>query len=371
MDSNLGKWSIGRENSIDFLRFFLAALVIFSHSYPLLLKTSNREEPIYVATGGQKTGGELAVEGFFILSGFLITRSWFSSRGLGDYLLRRSLRIYPGFFAAALFSGLIAAPLLSPDVNEYRRLFSPWSFALGAIDLCLTIPGQGVNGSLWSIRYEFLCYLAIAALGLLGVLGRRRLVLAAFLVCLTYYAGQVHLGWRVPGSRLSWLYCYPEFWPRVMSAFLAGAVAYLYRDRIAFSTGLVATAVAALALGTLVPSWRLLPVLFPMAGAYLLLFLAFQPEHAQVNFARRGDFSYGLYLYSFPIQMLLVKWFGPWLVPTGLFLAALAVSMGAAFLSWHFVERPFLRRTRSSRVVGASEADGHPHRASGPINALG
>src|SRR5689334_20689842 len=112
MKKKLDEASLGRSNNIDFLRFALASLVILSHSYPLVWGNNTRE-PFSMATGGQRTGGELAVEGFFILSGFLITRSWYSARSTGDYLRRRALRIYPGFFVAVAFSGLIAAPWLA------------------------------------------------------------------------------------------------------------------------------------------------------------------------------------------------------------------------------------------------------------------
>ena len=94
-----------------------------------------------------------------------------------------------------------------------------------------------------------------------------------------------------------------------------------------------------------------MPLAVPLAGAYLLLFVAFRPGLAAANFARRGDFSYGLYLYAFPVQMLLARWFRPALTPTGLFLAASAITLGFAFLSWHLVERPFLRLKRSSRAA--------------------
>src|SRR5205085_4562125 len=106
----LGELSAGRANNFDALRFALAALVILSHSFPLLQR-DNRHEPLAVATGGQITGGEVAVGGFFILSGFLIAQSWDNSRGLGDYLRKRAARIYPGFLAAALVCALIAGPL--------------------------------------------------------------------------------------------------------------------------------------------------------------------------------------------------------------------------------------------------------------------
>src|SRR4051794_5607980 len=129
MKIRLGNVSRGRQNNIDFLRFYLAAVVIFSHSYPMLWGSNNRE-PVSLATRGQRTGGELAVDGFFILSGFLIARSWMSSRGLGDYLRRRALRIYPGFLGAIAFSALIAAPRLQDSPAAYWRAFSWRDFVL-------------------------------------------------------------------------------------------------------------------------------------------------------------------------------------------------------------------------------------------------
>src|SRR2546422_805983 len=110
--ANLSTLARGRENNFDFLRFFFALLVIYSHSYALVLTraVSERTEPFRILTRGQAAGGALAVDGFFIISGFLIARSWFSSKGLFDYLKKRVLRIYPGFIVAvALCAFLLGA----------------------------------------------------------------------------------------------------------------------------------------------------------------------------------------------------------------------------------------------------------------------
>jgi peptidoglycan/LPS O-acetylase OafA/YrhL len=136
MGNRLGNVSHGWENNIDLLRLVLAALVIFSHSYPLL----HVPEPVRLATRGQRSAGELAVDGFFILSGFLIARSWQSSRGLGDYLRRRVFRIYPGFLVAILFSGLIAAPSLEESPSVYWQAFSWRDFSLMGINLNFYTP---------------------------------------------------------------------------------------------------------------------------------------------------------------------------------------------------------------------------------------
>ena len=351
MGKRLEEVSHGRGNNIDFLRLVLATLVIWSHSYALLLGDNDRE-PLYVATGGQRTGGELAVDGFFILSGFLIARSWVSSRGLGDYLRRRVLRIYPGFLMAVAFSVLIAGPLLASNSSAYWNDFSWRAFLIGGANLNLVAPETpvAINGSLWSIRYEFMCYLAVAVFGLLGILTRRSFMTLAFLACLSLYAGQIYYGLQMPGSRLSWLYCFPGFWPRMMSAFLAGVLFYCYRDRIVLSWPLFTVAVVGLlAVGVAAPASWALPLVEPLLGGYVLFFIAYLPMGRLQHVARHGDISYGLYLYAYPVQQLLIKAFQPRLNTLSLFLAATAVTTLFAAASWQFVEKPFLRLKRSSR----------------------
>src|SRR5271154_4636955 len=100
----------GRRNNLDFVRLFLAILVIFSHSYPLGLGTE-KNEPFMLATNGQITGGSIAVDCFFILSGFLIAHSFIYSNSLLDYFRKRVFRIYPAFIVAMLFGALLIAPI--------------------------------------------------------------------------------------------------------------------------------------------------------------------------------------------------------------------------------------------------------------------
>ncbi len=340
----------GRLNNFDFLRLVLAVAVIFSHSFPLLWG-DNRDEPLMRLTGGQVTAGELAVAGFFVLSGFLITKSWLRSPGVVDYLRKRVLRIYPGFLASLAFCAFVVGPLAADRPADYWRGFPFLTFLVQGLNLQgpVTPPVFGdvvhpvMNGSLWSIRYEFLCYVGVAALGLLGVLRRPPLVLLVFVGVFTVFVLQVQVGLPIRGSRYSWVYGLPGLWPRLGSSFLAGSVFYVYRDRIVYSRGLFAAAIFGLAVAAALPFLRCLTLAIPVLGAYAFFYLGFLPAPGLRGFARRGDLSYGMYLYAFPVQQLLIERLGAGLHPLALFPLATAFTAVLAASSWRFVERPFLK----------------------------
>ena len=176
----------GRRNHFDFLRFVFAVWVVYSHCF-ILVENGSRYFDISNFTRGQTYLGHIAVQGFFIISGFLITMSWFRSRGVLDFLRRRALRIYPGYLAAFLFCALLVGPLGSESARHYFAQVAPASLLkqMATLDR-LTVPptfmnrptpGQ-VNGTLWSIRMEFECYLLLPLLGTLGFLRRRGIILA-------------------------------------------------------------------------------------------------------------------------------------------------------------------------------------------------
>ena len=127
---------------------------------------------------------------------------------------------------------------------------------------------------------------------------------------------------------------------------MSGVVAYLYRDRIRRTYGwLEVAALATVATAILEVGFI---ELLPLTGTYLLLYLAYEPRLLRFQLGRRVDLSYGIYLYAWPVQQLLIQAFGAWLNPYTLSLAALAGSGGLAWLSWTFVERPFLALKRRS-----------------------
>jgi peptidoglycan/LPS O-acetylase OafA/YrhL len=354
---DMSRWpsSNTRDNNFDLIRLGLASLVIFSHSYPLLFgaDSGNRIEPFYRATGGQTTGGQIAVNFFFILSGYLITQSWHNSDGVLDFLRRRILRIYPGFVLASAVTLFVLAPLGSTD---RRALFAEQS-ALRFIynQIFLYLPAQAnafvsnplpyaVNGAAWTIKYEFMCYLALAMLGGWGLLKRRRTLLFVFGVCWVIFSLQrvqiIPLKLTFENDYTSFFVGEFAHYPRFATAFFAGAAFFSLRHYLPRSPYLFVVASLTLLIVSL--AHRGFEILLPFVGTYMLFYLGFLPTGRLQNFARYGDYSYGIYLYGFPVQQLLIARF-PSLTPPALFFFALFLSFLFALFSWRIVEKPFLK----------------------------
>lgn len=334
-------------NNLDFCRFWLSMVVIFSHSF-VLAQGNDFHEPVFILTSGQLNAGHLAVCCFFAISGFLITHSWLRSRSAFDFLWKRVLRIYPGYIVAVLIGLLVVAPIGSDKFELSTRKLLLLPLNLLAFRGCHEpgvfsgnpFPGS-VNGSLWSIPYEFKCYWGLPIIGAAGLLGRnKRMMIVLF-------------GFTLTGSAAYSLVASPlldhgpfaaiigraSAWCGVLPYFLAGMVYYLFRHRIPFSSTLASAAMISAGMAALLsPACR---IVFPLAITYLLFWFAFHPLVRCHRWARYGDFSYGSYLYAFPIQQLIVKQI-PGIAPLKLFAIAAPLSVIAGVISWNLAEKHFL-----------------------------
>ena len=345
-----------RANNFDFMRLALAILVIGSHAYPLGTG-SEALEPFKRLTHGQVTGGGLAVDSFFIMSGFLIAASAHRSPSVLEFLRKRFQRIYPAFVVSALISAALLVPLAGARFSGGSALRVMAGFVFQTARLTefhysgafAGNPYPGViNGSIWSIPYEFWCYVGIALL-LLTRLLRHRVALAVLFVASWVVSLASQLGhWNYGGKLLGAALGSPQFWARLLPLYLAGVLFYEFRQHIPLSARLALGAVAALVAGCWFSfGWTLL---FPLAGAYLLLWFAFTPAVRLHRFGRFGDFSYGTYLYAFPIEQLLVQAFGHPVQPALLFACATPLTLLTAVASWYGVERHFLRPVRRKQT---------------------
>jgi peptidoglycan/LPS O-acetylase OafA/YrhL len=336
-------------NNFDFLRFFFASLVILSHSFPLGSGTEDGE-PLLRFTNGQLTMGALAVDCFFVISGFLISQSWCNRPSVPVFLEKRVRRIYPGFIAATLLGAFVITPLFSAQGTALIDLEFVARYVANTLRLLAISPGPAfesnpaagtLNGSLWSISYEFWCYIGVMGCGLLGLLNRPRWLAAGLLgaIATSFVFTRFHLtpsGWWIGA-----VFGYPPFWARLLPYFLVGMVVYACRDRLRFGhVGAVASAVLfVVAAG--VPNGMIF--LLPFIAACAIFWFAYLPIPRLHGFAKHGDLSYGIYLYAFPIQQLIVHAYGGPMNPYLLFVCAWAASIVVSAASWRFIERRFVK----------------------------
>jgi len=341
------------DNSFDTLRLVFAVLVIFSHSFALG-RGSNDTEPLSVLTHGQITLGNVSVWAFFVISGFLIAQSWTRSPKPLKFLRRRVARIYPGFAVAALLTALIVVPLATdPPVHHPMAMRSfLWQTlrlqVFGAPPVFVHNAWPNVlNGSLWSVPFEFWCYIGILLLGVTGILLRRWLVAALFAAAIGWHLYLSITGWIPGGKILGVIFGFPLFWAVVLPFFLAGSLFHIFGGAIVLRKPLMIVALVILIASKVIP----LVVTLPTCGAYVLLSLAYLPLLRPLNLGRFGDFSYGAYLYAFPIQQLIVKYAGGAMAPIKLFMLAAPLAVGAGALSWFLVERHFLTSSHALKLV--------------------
>jgi peptidoglycan/LPS O-acetylase OafA/YrhL len=199
-----------------------------------------------------------------------------------------------------------------------------------------------IDGTLWSIRYEFDCYLLVAAFGLVGLLSRIPVGLLFLAFSFTYFAQRagyiVMPNWDY--GPLAILFSNPINWPRLFTYFFAGSAFYLWREAIPKSW-----IICSLALLTVVTGLRFgsaEPVLI-ISGTYFIFAVALSTAAVPRIRGRRIDLSYGIYLFGFPIQQLIIAWSSQSVTPVWLFLTSFLATCCVAYLSWMFIEAPCLR----------------------------
>jgi peptidoglycan/LPS O-acetylase OafA/YrhL len=390
----------GRKNAVNFLRLLLASSVMVSHAWPLGLGRPNLG---LAESRGQTDVGTMAVYGFFVISGFLVTRSA-RRTPFPRYVWHRVLRIFPGYWVCILLTGLVLAPVLAwrhgADVSNVLQGRSGGIHYVGTnfwtatrqygIDhLLLNTPyGRNhhssiFNGSLWSLRYELLCYLAAALLAVFALTRRTRWLAPIALVLLYAYLVRdaVHAGFAT-GQPFSHPYFdLPLLGPSDLHfliylgfLFVLGGCFELFADRVPISPVLGAAAAVAL-LVTL--RFGLFFLVGLPAYAYLLLWLAVRLPARLHGVGRKRDLSYGIYIYGFVTQQVLASTrlmhrnhgFPLWLA------TSIVVTYGLAFLSWHLVERPALRlkdwRPRLPRRRAGEPPADEPERADDSVGVRG
>ena len=356
-DANRQQGGISSRNKIFdllFLRILFALLVLLSHA-PELTDGNRSRELLTRLTHAHVSFGEFGVDGFFLLSGYLIVQSWVHDPNLLSFLQKRLLRIVPGYLVAVAVSLIVvglcasAVPHFFLDYAHSIRGYLASVLLLDAPASPRVFPGDSyhmVNGSLWTIPYEFRCYLLVALLGLCGFLKRPALWLALTVALLVLFASlklQALLSW----TRHIPIFGEPTFTFRLVFIYFVGACFFLFRKHIVFRPAFAAIAMVLILISCARYSnyepWA------PICGGYLLFYLGQLPGLVPRALHHLPDISYGLYLYGWPVEALWIykTHTTPWIT----FFVSTILCALLGWLSWHFVERPALRWKKRPAAV--------------------
>ncbi|MEO8160172.1 MAG: acyltransferase [Arenimonas sp.] len=325
----------GRDNFLP-LRHLAALLVIFGHSYRLSAHVAGQVDFVERWLPGFYAGS-LAVYFFFAISGYLVTTGLLRKPGFWRYLRNRFLRVYPAYFACLLATVLVLGPAFTTlEIRDYFNSTETWHYLrtnLSPITLAWKLPGVFagnpdpgvVNGTLWSLGLEVRWYAYLGLLAMLGVVARRWLFT---LVALAFLAFASWEGLQGKPDPLSF---------RALSmVFMGAALLAQWKHRIRVGHASFATLVllCAVAHGT---RW-FFPAAVLAAGWFTLWVAYVLPP---LRWPGKRDYSYGLFLYGFPVQQALVAAI-PTLAPWQLFTLAAPIALLLAAISWHWLEQPMI-----------------------------
>ncbi|OAN54683.1 hypothetical protein A6A04_12220 [Paramagnetospirillum marisnigri] len=344
------------QNNFGLMRLVFASLVIVSHAPEMLDGTSDRE-PL-VRLFGTLSFGEFAVDCFFLISGYLVSSSYISDPSLRNFAVKRLLRIYPAFILAYLISILVIGPIAGSDLGgldleEWWMMVSRM-LRLGYPVLPTVFPDQMthfLNGAMWTISYEFRCYVIAAALGLIGAYRRPTIfvgyILAIVALNAAFITGQItdQMLDATRNHTFRNIFLDPVHMSRFLLVFACGTAFRLLDGKIPYRTDFAVFATIALAALMFVK-----PLAEPalcLFGGYLLFFCAFRTPLIAIN--DRYDFSYGTYLYGWPITALLIHYV-PDIGLAQLTTSAFALALMAGALSWFGLENWAIRQKRRFTV---------------------
>jgi peptidoglycan/LPS O-acetylase OafA/YrhL len=330
-----------------------ATFVIITHSAALLGRGEG--DALAQLTGGALQFNHLGVAIFFTISGFLITQSALVSKSAKGYLARRFLRIIPGLLIALLLSAFVLGPIVTTmsckeyfsDKATYLHLLS-----VSLYKLFLNLPGvfsnnptsKAVNGSLWTLAYEFSLYFAVLFISLAGLIKQKKLLLGVVLLAFVFRIYLWHRYFVYNYSTPFLLGLNIMYLTEWSFYFGAGLLFFLFKERIVFDVKILIVLVVIYAAAILlnIDFARIINyILIP----YSVFYFSFLKSRLN-RFGEYGDFSYGMYIYAFPVQQTIVHYTHASISTGMMIILSVLSTFPLAVLSWHLIEKRALRLKR-------------------------
>ena len=330
----------GHDNFFTPLRLIFASLVVIGHAYVVVLGGSEHEPHVFY----HYTFSYIAVNMFFIASGFLVTKSMLYRGDSASFISARALRIYPALIVHMLFVMVIIGPFVT-NLPLKEFFSSPdWYLqplkVLTFLDTDMALPGifstnseQIGSGALWTLRYEFLAYIGTWLLFLIGGLRHKWMIAAQFILpCIAWVVcHQFGLFERLPATL--------ESLGRFGIAYGLGAMLYAYRDQISFNALLIPVFLGAC---WLVSSYvAVLEIFMNLMLAWGVMIAAYVKAPKLEWTQKLSDVSYGIYIYHWAILQSLFYFF-PSFTVWPLIITCYLITLILSHASWRIVEKPTL-----------------------------
>ncbi|WP_440903791.1 acyltransferase family protein [Catenovulum sp. SX2] len=361
--SNLAK---SRDNNFNLIRFLAAFMVLISHSYFLMSGPGNSISLLQELVG--KSWGAVGVDVFFVTSGFLIAGSFFRNDSVISFIWARVLRIFPALIISVLFCVFIIGPIFSElGFVEYMKSNEVLEFILRNCTLVFGVkrelPGvfsdlpveNVVNGSLWTLPYEIWMYILLGIFGFVTITISKLLKLDArgvlFALATLFVTSVLILNYSYPDffiSHIGLSLGSGDGFLRFLQLFFAGATFYVLKEKVKLKLEWCFLILILLVLLTVVNKSVFL-LCYHITLAYIVLCVAYLPKGYILNFNKLGDYSYGIYIYAFPVQQAIVSVFQPQSIMTMIILSSF-VTFIFAFASWNYIEKNALKLKGFLRV---------------------
>jgi peptidoglycan/LPS O-acetylase OafA/YrhL len=343
-NSEIFSQEISKENSFDFLRLFFAFAVFVAHFGVLT------PYKFYFPVSSQ-----MAIAGFFIISGFLIVRSFYGSRNLVDYIIKRIRRIAPAYFLVLILCAVLLFFVSSLSFKDYfvskhffKYLISN-SLFLNFIEPTLPcvfsenfLP-EVINGSLWTIKVEIALYATVPLIAIL--LKKRKIIVLSAIYLLSFLFSYAMFMLAEKSGNEFFVMLQRQFLGQI-KFFISGTILLFYFDFIVKKHCKILLPIATIIfLSRYFISFWLIEFFYPLAFAIIIVWCAYKFKKLAI-LTRAGDFSYGFYLFHFPVIQVFMYfgWFGK--TPILLFAACFFVIYALSCLSWHCLEKRMLKRKR-------------------------